>query len=878
MIELKADRRVFEASGEIVAEDRRLADEARCQQSSSLETTFVSDTQGYGVMFTVTGKQDMLLVVTLEISAVVLADNNGVHVMVYTKEGSYEDFEGKPGDWVKVADTVIVPTQDGQGTLIPPRDFHPVQITPRSQRAFYVTLDSTDLRYSNSPGRPVGTVFVEDNFLQVHVGAGLLQYPFSNKVFSPRVFCGIVHYRRMVDCNKVAVVDTTVSYHFVVQHDSLSDSSIQSTFNSIVGESITALIRSKLELAMFKEYAALKLDSVDTLITSSPFNAEAYSECTTNTVRTCSAVVSHMHFTHTDKVNPGELTYHILQHRAKVSSSLDTGHSMDVVYVGIIPMKSDMVVRIKGVPPGQSMNANQVSFFEKATQRFLEDKLSRLSSLSVLNVRVEDQLMNDPRRLTEQSQGQGSQATSPIDVFAVIMGSVKPPSSVDFDMLTEDAIDANSAAFVSDLKSRCDLTLESMDCSFFVDVSSVSITPMNGTSSNSDASNSDASSSDGDGRFLALEVCFFLLIILKVVAIVYYLWRRRRQRKHHEKEDMQRQQMPLSEDTDLSPVHNDEYSFDDFIDEDEVDLVKRPVLDGNRRGVATWDAHLTSLASTASWSDQASSFRDLSAAHSANMLTQRSSMSQHSASSLGAVSTNTQSKGGLIARGSRPDINDLPEYSASRRSSMEESYATGLKSIYRPIQRGSITQGSSSALRQPLDHWSSQRSLSLHDSNANLNQSTGFASRASMSQSSEYASSQRSLVSQYTRENRSISSSKRDLASEMRHPGLDDLGQDGTVLRGASEPIRRKSDLGVRRDGSSSNLSEYKSGGSTGLPNVPAAHRYPSQASSHVGDSLSVSDVSLSKRSAATANSSLTYSGHAVKRDSRVRFSDSLSF
>lgn len=745
MIEVTADRRVLQASGEVVVEDRTLAEEAKCKRSSSLETTFVSDTQGYGVMFTVTGKQEMLLVETLEISAVILADKRGVHVIVYTKEGSYENFQGNPGDWVQVADTVIVPAQDGRGTLIPPRDFHPVQLAPHSQRAFYVTLDTTDLRYSNSPGRPVGSVYVEDNFLQIHVGAGLLEYPFSNKLFAPRVFCGIVHYRRMVDCNEVGVVDTKVSYHFVVQHDSLSDAAIQSTFNPIVGGTITGLLGSERELVAFKESAGLKLDSVDTKITSSPFNAEAYAECTTNTVRTCSAVVSNMHFTHTDKLDPGDLTYHILQQRAKVSSSLDTGHSMDVVYVGIIPITSDTVVRLEGLPPGQNMNANQVSFFEKATQRFLEDKLSRLSSLNLLNVRVGDQEMHDPRRLIERSQMQASQATSSVDVFTMIMGSVKPPSLIDFDILTEDAIQANAVAYIHELKSRCDLTLESMDCNFFADITRVSTTVINGTSSNIDTS-----ASDGDERFLALGVCFLVLVILKVAAIVFYLRRRRRQRKHYEKEDKPTQQKTLSEDTDLFEAQNDDDAFDDFMDENEAELLNRPARGRNWSGVGTKTDHATPLAASASWSGQALGIRSMGAAHSGNTLSQRSLMSQYSTPALEVASTTTQNKGTLIARGFSPDINHFPGYSASQRSLTGQSSGTGLKSTYKPSQGGFAKRGSSADVDKLLDHSTSQRSLSVHDSYANLNQPTDLASRGSMNQSSGYTSSQHSFMSDYS--------------------------------------------------------------------------------------------------------------------------------
>ena len=647
------DPRLMRAAGEIVVKERRMAEtEAKCDQSSSLETTFVSDTQAYGVMFTVMGKKDLILIDTLEISAVVLANQRDVHVMVYTKEGSYEDFHGQPEEWVKIADSVIAPAQDGRGTVIPPKDFHPVQVGPRSRRSFYVTLDTTDLRYSNSPGRPVGAVYIEDDFLQIHVGAGLLEYPFANKVFSPRVFCGVVHYRRMVDCDQVGEVHTKVSYHFVVQHDSLSDTTITSEFNSIVGNTITALLGSNLDLSAFKESADLKLDSVDTVITSLPFNAEAYAECTSSTVRTCTSVVSHMHFVHTDKLESGDLTFHILQNRAAVSSTLDAGHSMDVVYVGIIPLKSDMIVRLRGVPSGQKMNHNQMAFFEKTTQRFLDDKLSRLSSVDILNVHVEDQEARDSTGVIQQRQLAVSEALSYVDVFAIITGTVKSPSSVDFDVLTEDTIHNNAAEYIHELKVRRDLSLESIDSIFFAGISSVSTKPMNGTSSNSDLV-----SSDGGGRFLLGGVCLAILIALKV--IVLFLWLRRRRRKRYEKEDIPLEQASGSEETDLYANHEYGDSFDGFMDENDNDLMNRQAFGENRRLIGMEKAHSTPLGVTpsflssrrnlASRSGHVSSNRNIDDARSGSLLSQRTLASPYSASVLGASSETAQYNDSVIA-------------------------------------------------------------------------------------------------------------------------------------------------------------------------------------------------------------------------------------
>ena len=874
------DPRILQASGEIVVEGRRTVEEATCKESSSLETTFVSDTYAYGVMFTVTGKKDLLLIDTLEISAVVLANLRGVHVMVYTKEGSYENFHSEPEQWVKIADTVIVPAQEGRGTLIPPKDFHPVQVAPRSQRAFYVTLDTTDLRYSNSQGRPVGDVYVEDDFLQIHVGAGLLEYPFANKVFTPRVFCGVVHYRRMVDCNKVGIVDTEVSYHFVVQHDSLSENTIKSRFNSIVSETMTALLESKFELSAYKKSADLKLDSVDTEMPLSPFNAEAYAECTSNTVRTCTSVVSRMNFVHSDKLESGDLTFHILQQRASLSSNLDKGQSMDVVYVGIIPMKSDMIVRLRGVPSGQNMNLNQLSFFEKTTRKFLDDRLSRLSSLDILNVHVEVHEQYDPRSPIQRRQLQDSEELSFVDVFATILGTVKPPSTIDFDMLTEDTIQSSAAEYIHELKVRGDLALDSSDSIFFAEINSVSTKPTNGTKHYSDLS-----LSDEGGRILVWGVCILVLLVLKVIAIAVFLCRRRRHRKRYEKEDIPLQDTPSFDDTDQFLNKAYENSHDVFVDESEYDLTNRQVFDGNPRFMGMKKAHsapfgeapsfLSSRGDLAARSWQVSSTRSMDDARSGSVLSQRNLVSQYSASAIGASSETAQNKDTSIARGSHLENNNASGYTANQRGPASHSSSTGLTSIYRPSQRGWAKKGSNTDVDGSPAYWPSQ----LSDFESSQHTVISESSRGTMSQPFGHGASQRSLTSQSARGNLSISSSERDLVPDMIRPGSVRLARDGTV-KGAIEESDRASAQGVRGDGSSSNVSQNKFGVSTELANVadfpPAttSQRVPSQIGSHVGDSMSMMDVSSFMRSAATLSSTMNYSTMnysdlTTKRDNR---------
>jgi hypothetical protein len=450
-------------------------DDKHCERKSSLETTFVSDTQAYGVMFTVATKQDLLLIETIEITAVAPDREKDVHVIVYTKEGDYHGYQNQPDQWVSIADTTVIPSIEGRGILIQPQEFHPVEVTPNNRRSFYVTLDTANLRYSDSPGRTVGAVYSEDEYLQIEVGAGLLGFPFPDQVNEPRVFCGILHYKRMISCDSVTKVQTKVVYHFIVQHDStLAYDAIQSKVNVIVSGTIMALLQSDINLLSFQESASLHLEDIQTEVPSTPFHSGAYSECVSNTVRVCTPVATRMTFGHTDRLKAGDVIFQILQHRAKVSTNLDAGTSMDVVYAGWIPIKSNLVLRLDGTPKDQNMNAIQQAYMEDIMKRFLMDRMARIPSAQVLEVQVNYQQSLGYRRNLQDNVSQQRPLAS-IDIFASISGNLKPPNIIDFESLTENIIQKNTAEFLNELKIRRDLTLDPQNSFYFANIQHISV-------------------------------------------------------------------------------------------------------------------------------------------------------------------------------------------------------------------------------------------------------------------------------------------------------------------------------------------------------------------------------------------------------------------
>mmetsp|Transcript_31942 Transcript_31942/g.52725 ORF Transcript_31942/g.52725 Transcript_31942/m.52725 type:complete len:847 (+) Transcript_31942:28-2568(+) len=560
-----------ESSGALVIRNPLLGDERRiqevknCEQTSSLATTFVSDTQAYGVMFTVRGKDEALLIETLELSSVFLGNQREIHVLVYTKEGAYQNFQNNPSAWVKIADTNLTPSMEGRGTLIPTRQFHPVQVEPYNVRAFYVTLDTTDLRYSNAPGRPVGSVYAQDEFLQIQVGAGLLEYPFSNRIFEPRVFCGIVHYKRIVDCDRVAIATTKVSYAFLVQHDNMSDNIVISQVNTIVQGSVLSLLSSEPELTSYKQSASLALESVDTTV-STAFNPEAYAECISNTVRKCTALVTEVLFKHKDDLDRGTLVYRMLRYRSQVTSNLNLGNSMDVTYVGMVPLETEMLVRLDRAPSDQTMNTKQSSYFESITQMFLEDKLSINPSVTILGVRVNEQHSASGRRLSvAQRQLKEEGSLSAFDVSTVVTAALRPPPFVDFDALVEDAIDFNADEYRDDLVNRKDLRLDVADGRFFEQLKHIAVRPVNGTDRNTNASKSEEINGAMAGWAIMLIIILFLLM---GVGGMYFAWKRFIVKEEEEEEQPQRE----STETEDYMSHIYENAFRGF-DEKESELL-----------------------------------------------------------------------------------------------------------------------------------------------------------------------------------------------------------------------------------------------------------------------------------------------------------------
>ena len=170
-----------------------------------LFTTMEGENGGYGNMFDIVSTSlDVITIHSLFFHT--RSRDPSLQVHVYTKPGSHENSE--KDDWLQIVDTRV----EGRGYLafteIPERDFSSVEIKPKQTQAFYITLKSPDIRYSNAKVDAFNQVFKYNGELQVLVGSGLGKEYFGTS-FPSRVFNGEVRYS--TDTNEKSSSQTMVT-------------------------------------------------------------------------------------------------------------------------------------------------------------------------------------------------------------------------------------------------------------------------------------------------------------------------------------------------------------------------------------------------------------------------------------------------------------------------------------------------------------------------------------------------------------------------------------------------------------------------------------------------------------------------------------------
>ncbi|KAL7539054.1 hypothetical protein ACHAXR_009628 [Thalassiosira sp. AJA248-18] len=137
--------------------------------SMELVTTYKANKKQAGNMFDVFAKQDVTI---SSFKIHTLLKSAAVPMTIYTRLGSWENYDKEPSAWEKIV-TINVDCQGyGNPTIVSGINMH-IPIESGSTRAFYLTFDEEpELLYYYSEEYPSGSVYAEDSALKIMTGVG----------------------------------------------------------------------------------------------------------------------------------------------------------------------------------------------------------------------------------------------------------------------------------------------------------------------------------------------------------------------------------------------------------------------------------------------------------------------------------------------------------------------------------------------------------------------------------------------------------------------------------------------------------------------------------------------------------------------------------
>lgn len=176
-----------------------------------------STTKSYGYMFNMRTKTDAPVVLITGMDFYTQATEE-VNFQVWSRIGNFKGFKADKEGWDLIAMGTTLGRGIGRYTTIPEETFTPVDIPGGGGddgiRAFYITLDTTELAYkvSNNMGESDNNIWVDAPEIEIWEGEGVLSFerldePFSipplpdaNELLywkSPRQFLGTIRYDRL---------------------------------------------------------------------------------------------------------------------------------------------------------------------------------------------------------------------------------------------------------------------------------------------------------------------------------------------------------------------------------------------------------------------------------------------------------------------------------------------------------------------------------------------------------------------------------------------------------------------------------------------------------------------------------------------------------
>jgi len=168
----------------------------------SLETTYEGINSTKGVMFDVM-TWDEIQVTSLDLH---ISTTSDVFYEIYTKAGTHVEHEKSVYLWSIVSSGKIQGRGEFVKTPIPQESFLAVTIPRNSVQSFYVTLTTSDLRYSS--GIIKGNDYINADLL-IQGGVVVSEYPFGFSTMEPCIWNGAIHYTTAIRSDVNLINDPT---------------------------------------------------------------------------------------------------------------------------------------------------------------------------------------------------------------------------------------------------------------------------------------------------------------------------------------------------------------------------------------------------------------------------------------------------------------------------------------------------------------------------------------------------------------------------------------------------------------------------------------------------------------------------------------------
>jgi len=132
-------------------------------------------------------------------------------VMLLMKDGRYRDAEYDLSEWMHVANITVTGQGMGNVTYIPEGSFEPILIEKWQRAAFYLFCPNGPLLVTSRGDKERAPIDIDNDDLKLFEGIGKRQPIDTGKIFSPRIFNGVIGYNTVVFKPPVPLSSATLS-------------------------------------------------------------------------------------------------------------------------------------------------------------------------------------------------------------------------------------------------------------------------------------------------------------------------------------------------------------------------------------------------------------------------------------------------------------------------------------------------------------------------------------------------------------------------------------------------------------------------------------------------------------------------------------------